>query len=79
LGFFATRLGHVQPYIAIFAFASALEALSLALNPSVLFERVTYTQLKNGDGPVRYGYAAAISIAAKVSFILAAMFFVASL
>jgi hypothetical protein len=60
-------------YALVFAIAMSFEAFALAAAPPVLFEQVSFSQLRHGRGPFRYGFAALLSVAAKVCFLFAAI------
>lgn len=62
------------PHSTLFVLGFCSEGISLALAPEVLFQHVSFKQLLELKGPIRYGTAAILSVIAIVCFMLAAVF-----
>ena len=76
--FIFTRLGEGSPHTTLLALAFSMEGFALALAPAILFERMTFKELRAGREPARFGIAAIFSGIAKICLVLCAVFFAAS-
>lgn len=74
ISLFLTQVSQVKPYRSIFYLACSMEALSVALAPKSLFERIGFADLKKGDRWKRSGDSAIFSVLAKSCFLLSALF-----